>query len=82
MTDAEVRELRETGRATITETMSVEEIRRRYPDVEIPRHDCPFSGCQLSAGHPVPHCVNPNQDGSASREYWIMDDDHTLLRRI
>lgn len=42
------------------------------------RHDCAFPGCQLSLGHPLPHCVLAPEGG----RYQMMDEDHNVLREI
>lgn len=41
------------------------------------RHDCPFQLCQLSAGHPPPHCCT---DGSGL--YLMVDEDGRILREL
>ena len=43
------------------------------------RHDCTFNGCQLSLGHPPPHCV---VDLVRSGRYLIIDDNGKVLREI
>jgi hypothetical protein len=45
----------------------------------LPRHDCDFPGCQLSAGHPPPHCV---EDLLRSGRYLIIDDNGKVLREV
>jgi hypothetical protein len=48
--------------------------------------DCTYPGCQLSAGHPLPHCVGAStlearRPGSGA-EYWMVDDEGNVLRRL
>jgi hypothetical protein len=44
------------------------------------RQDCTFPGCQLSLGHPPPHCVTTPADSNTG--YWMVDDDGKVLRRL
>lgn len=39
---------------------------------------CSFPSCQLSNGHPLPHCVKP----ANGTHYLIMDDAGNVLRRL
>lgn len=41
------------------------------------RHDCTFPGCQLSAGHPPPHCLP-----AAGGRYQMVDDNGNILREL
>lgn len=43
------------------------------------RHDCTFPGCQLSLGHPLPHCcVSPARPGA----YLITEDNGHIIRAV
>lgn len=43
------------------------------------RHDCTFPGCQLSLGHPPPHCV---ADPDGADQYLMIDADGSVLRSL
>jgi hypothetical protein len=44
---------------------------------ECPPADCPVFGCQLSAGHPPPHCLP-----AAGGRYQMVDDNGNILREL
>lgn len=39
--------------------------------------DCPVFGCQLSAGHPPPHCL-----AAGGGRYQMVDEHGTILREL
>ena len=43
----------------------------------LPPGDCPLFGCQLSAGHPPPHCLLV-----AGGRYQMVDDHGRILREL
>jgi hypothetical protein len=44
---------------------------------------CPFPGCQLSLGHPLPHCVIGRPDSPESpKPYLMIDGDGKVLRVV
>lgn len=47
--------------------------------VRTPRADCTFPGCQLSLGHPPPHCV---ADPDGADQYLMIDADGSVLRSL
>jgi hypothetical protein len=67
----------------VTEVEATARIARR---INCRRQDCTYPGCQLSLGHPPPHCVGAStleaRRPASGAEYWMVDDNGTVLRRI
>lgn len=77
----EIREAAERDRRR-----DIERLARDIYTTGLPAGDCTYPGCQLSAGHPLPHCVGSStlearRPGSGA-EYWMVDDEGNVLRRL
>jgi hypothetical protein len=56
----------------------------------LPAGDCTYPGCQLSAGHPPPHCCvwpsavmwDSNGRGPRRAGYLMIDDNGNVLREL